>query len=389
MGTNEQRAPVAEDRGRSRWGRRWLVLCDSCCASKAVRLSLLWLCLVLWPSGRPLGVPVCSAAGYRVLKEWKQPAAITSVVFSPNGKMLALAREDGAVAIYDLTMTRDGTIVTTGKDVENLQFSPSSSQLMVVQTHELRFLESGDDARWQIARTIDLPDGDTFAIANAAYMADDDSLVLCQARLLYGRVGRCDTDLRQITWLREFDRMCGRVSVSSQRNRLCLTTLGPWVVMSTTTGAIHFSRKGSIGSSQVSPNGEIGAVGYYDSPVMPRSRATIIVFDVNTGKSVARLSGNYSVESPSSLSFSSDSKVLAFISKGRVVNLFIIHQDAFLEPLVHEGEVSSVCFSPVLRWVVTAQSDGRVILWSNEKIVDVEEHLQREKKPQDECTQVN
>ncbi|GAA4059089.1 hypothetical protein GCM10022214_09400 [Actinomadura miaoliensis] len=239
-------------------------------------------------------------------------AAIKSVVFSPDGKILATGSVDDTVRLWDVAArTPIGRPLTSHYDsVLSVAFSP---------------------------------DGKTLATGSA-----DDTLQLWDvaARTPIGRPLVSGTDVGSVVFSPD-----GKLLVTSDANM----SVRFWAVATRTPVGRPIDHNSTINSVAFSPDGKILATGDADM--------TVRLWDVATRTQIGRpLTGH--TAGVESVAFSPDGKVLATGGMDKTARLWGVDTSIPIgRPLDHDSAVNSVAFSPDGKVLATGGADRTARLW--------------------------
>ncbi|MBW4494057.1 MAG: protein kinase [Oscillatoria princeps RMCB-10] len=235
---------------------------------------------------------------------------VTSVAFTPDGKILASGSDDDTVRLWD---------VATGR--------------------ELRQLSEHGNWVWSVAFS---PDGKILASGS-----EDKTVRLWD--VASGRELRQLSEHRSSVWSVAFS-PDGKILASGSLDN----TVGLWDVASGRELRQLSGHRHSVLSVAFSPDGKILASGSLDN--------TVRLWDVATGSELRQLSGHGN--SVSSVAFSPDGKILASGSQDETVRLWDVATGSELRQLSgHGNDVSSVAFSPDGKILASGSRDKTVRLW--------------------------
>ena len=246
-----------------------------------------------------------------IASEWEaiDQLDITSLAFSPNGKILANASSEGTIRLWDIDTGRYRTILEGHVTVSSLVFSPDGKTLASgdwgntillwdVDSGEQRAVFKGHmDRVWDLAFS---PDGKTLASAGW-----DNTILL---------------------W---------NVDTGSVRHAL---TEHEWLVMS-----VAFS-----------PDGKTLASGSYDK--------TIRLWDANTGNLRATLLGHE--DSIDTVVFSPDGKTLVSGSyNDETIRMWDVDAEKQINSITGHWSLSTAAFSPDKRTAAIVRKNKTIWLW--------------------------
>jgi len=286
-----------------------------------------------------------------------------SVVFSPDGKVLASGRVDSTVKLWDVATGRELRTLSGHKyrRVSSVAFSPDGKLLASGswdKTIKLWDVGTGQELRtlsghlYGVSSVAFSPDGKVLASGGNDVLADrgrDNTVKLWDVtagRELRTLVGHSDS-IHSVTFSTD-----GKVLASgSGDNTVKLWDVATGHELRTLSGHLK-----GVYSVAFSPDGKVLASGSEDK--------TIKLWDVATGRELHALSGNPG--GIRSVAFSPDGKVLASGSGGGAIKLWNILTGRELRMLSgHSSDVISVAFSPDGKVLASGggNGDGMVKLW--------------------------
>jgi len=267
-------------------------------------LSVIGLVLVFFLNG--------SAFAGKLIRTFEgHKERVTSVVFSPDGSMIASGSEDGSIKLWD---TQNGVLLRTIKDhnsdVTSVAFSPDGNMIA-----------SGDDSR-----TVKLWDTKSGILLRTTKVS------------MFGGV----TNKRVDSVVFSPD---GSMIASENTN------IKLW---NTKSGALLHTFKGYNSSVSFSPDGSMIASGGYDD--------TIKLWNTKSGILMRTFKGHNSYVS--SVVFSPKGIMIASGSKNGTIKLWDTKSGILLRTTkAHKERVTSVVFSPDGRVIASASKNGTIKLW--------------------------
>jgi WD40 repeat protein/tRNA A-37 threonylcarbamoyl transferase component Bud32 len=284
-------------------------------------------------------------------------AAIFSIDFSPDGRCIAAARQDGRIGIFDLESGDAFFLAGHEKYVFSVAFQPQGEYLASagadrkvilwnLQARGPAFETSGHEGRYTgTARAVAFsPDGQTFAAPS-----DEETVTIWSV-----------PDGRRVRDLSGHSRLVGCVAYGPNGRSLAVGSFDNSVtVWDVETGAIERKLEGHMAP--------ISAVAF--SPLDPRYLATASydrlakIWDLTTGEVVATLAGHVGLVV--GLAFSRDGRRVATIGgEDRVVKLWDpLTGQEILSLKGHSSFCQCVAFNPDGRRLASSGSDGTIRLW--------------------------
>jgi predicted NACHT family NTPase len=276
---------------------------------------------------------------------------VTSVAFSPDGRLLASGSFDKTIELWE---------VATGSEVDTL--GPTGYVVSVAFSPDGRLLASGSSDKtirlWEVAtgsevRTLT---GHTDWVYSVAFSPD--------GRLLASGSGDRTIKLWEVTsgsLVRTLTGHTGGVTsvAFSPDGRLLASgsgdrTIKLWEVTSGSLVRTLTGHTGGVTSVAFSPDGRLLASGSLD--------ATIKLWEVASGREVRTLSGH--TGGVTSVAFSPDGRLLASGSGDRTIKLWEVTSGSLVRTLTgHTDWVYSVAFSPDGRLLASGSGDTTITLW--------------------------
>jgi nucleoside phosphorylase len=298
---------------------------------------------------------------------------VSSVVISPDGKIIASGSLDKTIKLWNLeTGNLLATLVGHSSAVLSVAFSPdskilaSSSNLEVrdgciklwdVESARIRQTLGGGLMNLRVSSLAFSPDGQTLASGHAE--AKIRLWQLNGGKLLHTLKGH-GWDVNSLAFSREgrflvSGGLDGAIKIWNWRSEKEVRTLkrpsrSEWI------GSLvswFDSSVGSIWSVAVSPDGKTFASAGSDMPIE--------LWELETGKPVRILTEHSGTVY--SVAFSSDGKTLASGGEDNTIKLWNVGTGELLEILEHLGPVKSVAFSPNGQTLVSGSADTTIKVW--------------------------
>ncbi len=295
--------------------------------------------------------------------------AASSVVFSPDGKLLASGGHDKTVHLWDTTTGVELRGLMQHADaVQDVDFSPAGEQLVCA---------SGNDVYlWEIKQAEKQPivlHGHRRTVHGVAFSRDGERVVSGSAdgtlRIWNARTGGefrtisgAKAAVRGVAFAADDQRVVGACADHKVR---------AWDVA---TGEQVFSAEGHkelVSCVAASPQGDTLATGSFDD--------TLKIWDAETGAAVATLTGHAS--SVLSVAFSADGKRLVSGSADRTVKIWDVETREVLQTLHgHQFFVRSVAAGPLGHYFASAAGieDMTIRIWAQpERTRSVEDNSEQ------------
>jgi predicted NACHT family NTPase len=277
---------------------------------------------------------------------------VLSIIFSPDGKLLATGDSNGMVRFWEATSGREILVCKGHKGVvTEVTFSPSGEMLASSsydQTVRLWDVHTG--------QCLQVLQGHSETVFSVSFNSSGERLASGSfdktVRLWNIRTGECLRVLQGHTSLVK------SVAFSPDGERLASgsgdKTARLWDVRTGESLQIFEGSTGIVRSVAFSPDGEMLASGGNDN--------TVKLWDVATGECLQIFEGH--IFSIQSIAFSPCGEMLGSGSDDQTVRLWNVRTGECLKILQeHADKVQSVAFSPAGKLLATGGDDGTVRLW--------------------------
>ncbi len=246
---------------------------------------------------------------------------IDSVVFSPDGKMLASGSADKTIKLWDVATGRELRTISTNGNAYSVVFSPNGQILAGVG--ENTFV--GEDVNDEVVILWDVATGS-------------------ELRKLFGH----GENIYSIAFSPD-----GSLLVSGSGDH----TVRLWDVKTGKGLRILAGHDRDVNSVAFSPDGKLLASGSADDNVK--------IWDAETGKEKITLKGHY--DDITSVAFSRDGSFVASGSEDDTVKIWNVADGKEIGTLIgHLDNVNSVAFSPNGKLLASGSRDSKVKLWNIE-----------------------
>jgi WD40 repeat protein/serine/threonine protein kinase len=278
--------------------------------------------------------------------------AVSCVVFSPDGSLLASGSEDKTVKLWNVASAKEmHTLSGHTRAVLAVAFSPDGRWLAsagvdktirIWEVHTGRELQRLSVLSRRVSSLVFTPDGSVLASGG-----DD------------GNVTNWDPATgRKLLTFKAHDDAIDEIAVSPDGNLLATASADETVrLWKISTGGAQLTIRGhadELATVAFAPNGRWVASAGYDR--------VIKIWDVATGQEFRSLQGHEDVVNH--VTFSPDGRLLASASDDSTVRIWQVEDGQLVRIIKADGEsVSTVAFSPDGRRLASAGGDKAVRLW--------------------------
>jgi WD40 repeat protein len=277
---------------------------------------------------------------------------VSSVAFSPDGKELASGSLDRTIILWDVKGGKQSTTLTGHIDAVTTVAFSLDGKLLASGSYD------GNIILWDVGsgKQLTTLNGHTDAVRSVAFSPDGKLLAsgsLDKTIILWDVVSS-----KQLTTLNGYASYVRSVTFSPDGKELASgnndNSIILWDVVSGKQLNTLTGHTNSVTSVAFSPDGKELASGSADW--------NIILWDVVSGKQLNTLKGHASYVS--SVAFSPDGKLLASGSADNGIILWDVKSDKQLNTLIgHTGSIDSVAFSSDGKELASGSYDGNIILW--------------------------
>jgi WD40 repeat protein len=284
-------------------------------------------------------------------KSYSQDGAIIDLAFSPDDNLLALARGDGQVTLWNRPNRQSALFMAHSMAVTSIAFSPDGKSVATSSEDETVGIWDANSQR-AIARL----QGANGEIHSIAFSPD--------GKFLAAAGGGAEIKLwetaswREVNTLKGHDEAVWDVAFSPDGGSLASGggdgVVNLWSVETGQKIKTFKSRGGRIRSIAFSPDGKTVAAGSED--------ATVGLYDVAKESAREPLKGH--TKGVLSLSFSPDGKTIATASEDQTIRFWnVARSQELILVRASEAPVNSVAFSHSGKLMATGSGNGLVKLW--------------------------
>lgn len=300
-------------------------------------------------------ISLCDVTSLRVTARLTHNASVLAVAFSPDGKTLAGGGSFGDVSLWDVTShKRTGVFKGQAANVYSIAFSPDGKTLAAAgEDKSIKLWDASlrkdvspvpqNSAAHSALVVAFSPDGKMLAIGY-----EDGGLQILDA-----------ASKKELATLRGHQGGINYLAFTPDSKLLVSGSVDRSIKLWDTTARIReqsplIGHTDKVNAVAFSPDRKLIATGSDDNAVR--------LWDANTHEKVATVSGHTGIVQ--SVAFSSDGKLLATGGWDKTVRLWdVAKHEAVGEPLKHSGRINSVAFAPDGRTLATGSADGGIKLW--------------------------
>ncbi|MDZ8185312.1 MAG: CHAT domain-containing protein [Nostoc sp. ChiSLP02] len=309
----------------------------------------------------PDGKTIATASNDTTIKLWdlkgkeltKSPlnhsAGVTSVVFSPDGKTLASVSEDKTVKVWDLNgnqltkspLKHDAAVTSAvfssdGKTLASVS-EDKTVKLWDLNGKELKkfLLQHGAE----VTSVVFSSDGKTIASGS-----QDKTVKLWDLNGKLLHTFKHDAEVTTVVFSPD-----GKTLASVSKDK----TVKLWDLKGKLLHTLKHG--GEVTTVAFSPDNKILASG--------SENKTVKLWDLKKGKELTKLPLKHDAE-VTTVVFSPDSKTLASVTKDNAITIWNLQGDRLKSFIGHEADVTTVAFSPDGSTLASASKDNTVILWN-------------------------
>jgi WD40 repeat protein len=313
------------------------------------------------------------------------------VLFSPDGKWLAMTSRNGVARIWETATWREVARLVHPGEIASTAFSPDSKRLATASSY-------GTARIWEVATgniLVELDHGSAKSVWGLAFSPDGRLLATASqdntariwnattgqqiAQLAHGHAvssvefspdgkwlatyGDVTVRVWEVATEREVARMphegyVYEIAFSPDSHWLATATRetdGPVRIWPVTVGEemVRLEHNGRVSTIAVSPDGHQLATGSEDG--------SVVIWDIDSGQEVKRMMHEDWVVG---MTFSPDGKQLATASYDNTARVWDVATGQQISEVQHSGNVLDVAFSPDGKWLATASHDNTARIWN-------------------------